>query len=175
MKTKNNTFKRIAAGALATISVATNVMSANVGGSPFVDAIRASLVAQAAVGDDTQVDFTDINKYLTSFSNGTTTFDTNALSGLTSFKAKEGDTITVKSSIPLTFNKEVTGDEAYQDGAIQGSDQKFYKLANDQTSNYSYDFKVDNKNNKIANVAVKTNDGTKSYTAPDKTENVNDY
>lgn len=174
MKTKNNTFKRIAAGALATISVATNVMSANVGGSPFVDAIRASLVAQAAVGDDTQVDFTEINKYLTSFSNGTTTFDANALSGLTSFKAKEGDTITVKSSIPLTFNKEVTGDEAYQEGAIQGADQKFYKLANDQTSNYSYDFKVENDVKK-ANVAVKTADGTKSDTAPAYSENVNEY
>lgn len=100
MKTKNNTFKRIAAGALATISVATNVMSANVGGSLFVDTMRAALVAQAADGT---VDFSGINKYLTSFSNGTTTFDANALAGITSFTAKEGDTVTVKSSIPLNF------------------------------------------------------------------------
>jgi hypothetical protein len=104
MKTKNNTFKRIAAGALATISVATNVMSANVGGTLFVDTMRAALVAQAADGT---VDFGGINKYLTSFSNGKTTFDANALAGITSFAAKEGDTVTVKSSIPLNFVQKI--------------------------------------------------------------------
>jgi hypothetical protein len=105
MKTKNNTFKRIAAGALATISVATNVMSANVGGTLFVDTMRAALVAQAA--DGTTVDFGGINQYLTSFSNGKTTFDANALAGITSFAAKEGDIVTVKSSIPLNFVQKI--------------------------------------------------------------------
>jgi hypothetical protein len=169
MKTKNNTFKRIAAGALAAISVASYTMPANVGGV-LVNSLNASLVAQAAV--DAQVDFSGINKYLTSFSNGTTTFDTNALGGLEGFKAKEGDTITVKSSIPLTFNKKVTEAEAYPKDAIQGDDKKFYQPVTNPSSDYSYDFKEEN-NVKNANVAVKTADGTKYDAAPQ--ENVTDY
>lgn len=170
MKTKNNTFKRIAAGALATISVATNVMSANVGGSPFVDAIRASLVAQAAVGDEAQVDFSGINKYLTSFSNGTTTFDTNALSGLEGFKAKEGDTITVKSSIPLTFNKEVTGAAAHATGAVKIGDNYYTTVTLKPTITKTYSFTAE------ANISVNPqNENPISPSAPAANANLANY
>ena len=46
MKTKTNTFKRIAAGVIATVSVAANVMQANVGGA-VVDGVNAMLAAHA--------------------------------------------------------------------------------------------------------------------------------
>ncbi|MCR4889207.1 MAG: hypothetical protein K5979_08545 [Ruminococcus sp.] len=171
MKTKNNTFKRIAAGALATISVATNVMSANVGGSPFVDAIRASLVAQAVDGD-AQVDFSGINQYLTSFSNGTTTFDANALSGLEGFKAKVGDTITVKSSIPLTFNKKVTEAATHTTGADKIGDNYYTKVVGDDkptiTKTYSF--------TDAANVSVDTtNENQISDSAPAADANLANY
>ncbi len=110
MKTKNNTFKRIAAGALAAISVASYTMPANVGGV-LVNSLNASLVAQAA--EKQTVNLGDVSKYITSFSDGTSTFDNAALSGMTDYAVAEGKTVTIKSSIPLTFKKYISKETAF--------------------------------------------------------------
>jgi len=119
MKTKNNTFKRIAAGALAAISVASYTMPANVGGV-LVNSLNASLVAQAA--EKQTINLGDVSKYITSFSDGTSTFDNAALSGMTDYAVAENKTVTIKSSIPLTFKKYISKPDAF--GIVEGSKDK---------------------------------------------------
>lgn len=107
---KNNTFKRIAAGALATISVATNVMSANVGGNVFVDSIRATLVASAVDEAVKQnINFEDVTNDVISVSIDDLVYSNAHLKQLQKdgLKSVAGKTITVKSNTALKITKSV--------------------------------------------------------------------
>jgi hypothetical protein len=105
---KNNTFKRIAAGALATISVATNVMSANVGGNVFVDSIRATLIANAAEEEQNLINFNNVVSYIDSITVDKVTYSHDHLLLLQKdgLKSVAGKKITVKAYTALSITKD---------------------------------------------------------------------
>jgi len=105
MKT-NNTFKRIAAGAIATVSVAANAMQANVGGV-VVDGVNAMLAAHA---DDVVVKYkldiatNSVKQYLEKVKvvspTGTTSEATN-FELFNAFDIEQNSTVTIESNVKL--------------------------------------------------------------------------
>jgi len=91
------TFKRVAAGALAVLSVA-GYAPANVGGI----LTQPTIVADAATVASLPIDA--VNSYITAFDNGNgTILDTNAIQYMSNLPVVAGKTVTLKSSVPLTF------------------------------------------------------------------------
>lgn len=105
MNSKKNSFKRVAAGALAVLTVAAYTTPvANVGGLPSVNI----LTADAATGDKTSVDLTNIggtyaSNFITSISDGKTTLYSDSLASTkpTSIELLSENTATVKTTVPM--------------------------------------------------------------------------
>ena len=112
MNSKKNSFKRVAAGALAVLTVAAYTAPvANVGGLPSVNV----LTADAALGDLKDFTYPDLADSIISLSDTVNTFNTSQLKTFENSKARltSGKTVTVNSSVPLTFLKEVEEADTY--------------------------------------------------------------
>lgn len=151
------TFKRVAAGALAVLSVA-GYAPANVGGI----LTQPTIVADAATGASLPIE--DVNSYITAFDNGNgVSLDTNSIQYMSSLPVVSGKTVTLKSSVPLTFTGK--GDPYLKNGYIRVlKPESKDKSANELTAeDYDYYKALNLGSNDVYNAYFDTSGYTDYY------------
>jgi hypothetical protein len=129
MNSKKNSFKRVAAGALAVLTVAAYTTPvANVGGlsnSSFILSADAAEAVKYSIEWDGNV-----KPYLTSFNDGvsSSSLTADALVNLNSYDATVGKTVTFKSKVPLKFYQALSAyNGGYEEGAERLGDNWYVK------------------------------------------------
>ena len=185
MNSRKNSFKRVAASALAVLTVAAYTAPvANVGGLPSINA----LVADAAAGD-TLVTFGTAAEYITNATDGTNSASATIISGAGQFKFTANTVLTISSKVPLQFNLSDDPDTLGVDEsailfekAADGTDLLLkngvaYVNANKYletvtTNGYTYKVRVENglQVNGVTTTVSVVNDGASKVTRTDGSE-----
>ena len=136
MNSRKNSFKRVAASALAVLTVAAYAAPvANVGGLP-----ANLLVAEAA--STSMVKFGNASAYITSATDGTTSISAKDIVNAEQYRFENGKVLTIVSSIPLAFPGGYSLGDTATDLTLDENANKYIETVSTDKNTFTYKVKV---------------------------------